>query len=385
MLVQASCRKPFARDVQNTLSDCDAMLKHVENSRLTKLDYIRFLAILLVVLCHCSERLYGTILAPGLGTTLSYSFFFALGRMGVPLFLFLTGGLVLSKLVKGNDDVASFYRRKLLPLVVSAVLCTAFYYARSILVLEQPFDFIQALRVLLLLENCPCAVLWYLPMIIGIYIALPFVAVVFRKLPFRSFSLPLGILLVTQFILPFISNIALVFGFSPIAGNAALDLSFLGGTYGLYIVFGYFVQRGVFDTCNNSKGILAVGATSYLFLAIMLFISSVYQRGYALWYSDLLLLIASCCLYLLLFSYLRLNRCYVVELISRASFGVYLVHFALIDLFQTPFIAMSQMGALGYFAAVSSLSAIVFGATFLLILVVNKVSPKIAGLLFLYK
>jgi|GEM_PF-3614969 len=117
----------------------------------------------------------------------------------------------------------------------------------------------------------------------------------------------------------------------------------------------------------------------------MLFISTVYRRGYAIWYSDLPLLIASCCLYLLLFDFLRLNRCHVIELVSRASFGIYLVHYAVIDLFQSPFIAMSQMGALGYSASVSILSAIVFGATFLLVLAVNKVSPKIAELLFLYK
>lgn len=359
--------------------------RDVVRSRSTKLDYIRCLAILLVVVCHCNERLYGKITAPQLRITLPYSFFFALGRMGVPLFLFLTGSLVLSKLVKGNDDVASFYRRKLFPLAVSAFLCTIFYYARSILVLEQPFDFLQALRVLLLLENCPRAVLWYLPMIIGMYIALPFVAVVFRKIPFRSFALPLSILLIVQFILPFISNVAMVLGFSPIAGNTALDTSFLGGAYGLYIVFGYFVRSGVFDGREKFKGILAVGATSYFFLVVMLFITTAYRRGYVLWYSDLLLLIASCCLYLLLFNYLRLKRCHVIELISRASFGIYLVHYALIDLFQSPFIAMSQMGALGYSASVSILSAIVFGATFLLILAVNKVSPKIAELLFLYK
>lgn len=57
-------------------------------SRVNKLDYIRCLAILLVVVCHCNERLYGKIAAPQLRITLSYSAFFALGRIGVPLFLF---------------------------------------------------------------------------------------------------------------------------------------------------------------------------------------------------------------------------------------------------------------------------------------------------------
>lgn len=164
----------------------------------------------------------------------------------------------------------------MLPLVVSAVFCTAFYYARSILVLDQPFDFLQALRVLLLLENCPRAVLWYLPMIIGAYIALPFVAVVFRKFLFRSFALPLGILLFVQFILPFISNVAMVLGFSPIAGNTALDTSFLGGAYGLYIVFGYFVMSGGFDARGKSRIVSAIGAVSYFLIVAMLFISSVY-------------------------------------------------------------------------------------------------------------
>ena len=61
----------------------------------------------------------------------------------------------------------------------------------------------------------------------------------------------------------------------------------------------------------------------------------------------------------------------MIELVSRASFGIYLVHYAVIDLFQSPFIAMSQLGALGYSASVSILSVIVFGATFLYILAVT--------------
>lgn len=108
------------------------------------------------------------------------------------------------------------------------------------MILGQPFDFLQAVRILLLLENCPCAVLWYLPMIIGIYMALPFVATVIRRFSQSCFYLPLGILFVTQFVLPFISSVSVVFGYSPISGNTALDISFLGGTYGVYVVLGFY-------------------------------------------------------------------------------------------------------------------------------------------------
>lgn len=57
---------------------------------------------------------------------MAHSALFALGRFGVPLFLYLTGRLVLSKLVDTNDDAFAFYKRKLLPLVTASFLCTAY-------------------------------------------------------------------------------------------------------------------------------------------------------------------------------------------------------------------------------------------------------------------
>lgn len=63
---------------------------------------------------------------------------------------------------------------------------------------------------------------------------------------------------------------------SPIAGNTALDTSFLGGAYGLYIVFGYFVMSGGFDARGKSRIVSAIGAVSYFLIVAMLFISSVY-------------------------------------------------------------------------------------------------------------
>lgn len=53
---------------------------------------------------------------------MDHSALFALGRLGVPLYLFLTGSLVLSKLVDTNDDAVAFYKRKLLPLATASLL-----------------------------------------------------------------------------------------------------------------------------------------------------------------------------------------------------------------------------------------------------------------------
>lgn len=73
--------------------------------------------------------------------------------------------------------------------------------------------------------------------------ALPFVATVIRRFSQSCFYLPLGILFVTQFVLPFISSVSVVFGYSPISGNTALDISFLGGAYGVYVVLGFYLYK----------------------------------------------------------------------------------------------------------------------------------------------
>lgn len=354
-------------------------------SRIIQLDYIRCLAILFVVICHCSERLFGSIDVPRFGIVMAHSALFALGRLGVPLFLFLTGSLVLSKLVDTNDDAVAFYKRKLLPLATASLLCTALYYFRAVVILGQPFDFLQAVRILLLLENCPCAVLWYLPMIIGIYMALPFVATVCRRFSQSCFYLPLGILFVTQFVLPFISSVSVVFGYPPISGNTALDISFLGGTYGVYVVLGFYLQRNIGDIHYNPRRLFSVGIISFISLIGMQWISLVHHRGYSIWYSDLLVLIASFCLYIGLLKCPKFSNFRVIELISKASFGIYLVHFAIIDLFELPFSLLARQGILMYLSAALLLTAVVFAASFGLIQLTGKISPRLARLLYLFK
>lgn len=89
-------------------------------------DFIRAFAIISVVFCHSIESVYyifqdRSILYSGLSfeskmfDLLGITF----GRLGVPLFLFLTGALLGRKNYDNKDDVKNFYKNKFLPLLIT--------------------------------------------------------------------------------------------------------------------------------------------------------------------------------------------------------------------------------------------------------------------------
>ena len=60
--------------------------------RIVSFDVIRLIAISCVVLCHSVETVYKAS-----NLSLGYGLAHYLGRLGVPLFLFLTGALIINK------------------------------------------------------------------------------------------------------------------------------------------------------------------------------------------------------------------------------------------------------------------------------------------------
>ena len=83
--------------------------------RIASLDFIRLFAILTVILVHCVEQNYPmnaeilnsySVASQVIATTL-----FCIGRLGVPLFLFLTGYLLLGK-PYSEQQVIGFYTKK---------------------------------------------------------------------------------------------------------------------------------------------------------------------------------------------------------------------------------------------------------------------------------
>ncbi len=98
--------------------------------RVIWLDYARALAIICVVITHTTERVYNLSAAELLQNT-GYSRIFAIsmftiGRLGVPIFFFLTGFLVLGKEYNGEKAI-NFYAQNVGGLLITTEIWILLY------------------------------------------------------------------------------------------------------------------------------------------------------------------------------------------------------------------------------------------------------------------
>lgn len=223
--------------------------------RIIKLDIARTFAILCVILCHSSEALY-QINKSGWNALSNQSRIFmilshTIGRLGVPIFLFLSGALLLKKNIDSDEDVFKFYKYNLLPLFIVneiwVVIYNIFFYVtnqRNNVTLE------FLIKELLCLKQVPVPNMWYFPMILGMYLGIPFVAKIVKTFSFKSLSILLSGTFIVSFALPAINILLKIFGVAN-KWNSLLDISFFGGAYGLYIVLGYFIANNKLINLTN--------------------------------------------------------------------------------------------------------------------------------------
>ena len=302
--------------------------------RLVWLDIVRCMAIFCVILTHSTETYYTSIMTGQTTCSLSLwlicNFLFTMGRLGVPLFLAVTGALMLNREYK---DIPGFYKKSLLPLLVCAEIWTVFNYIFYCKWFTQEFSFKTLIYEMVFLKQPSLSHMWYLPMIIGCYVALPFVSKVLHSdLKLKDCRLLVIAGIAVFFVVPtlnvFIKNGALELD----AINIKIDSGFWGGCYGMYMLAGFAVSY---------KGLLSKIKTSLLPVIIILTfcINSLGQRylythgffEYKLyWYDNIAILIMG----VLLFEFLRrlyINResihfGKIINYISRCSFGIYIIH-----------------------------------------------------------
>ena len=138
----------------------------VGRGRIVSFDVIRLIAIFCVVLCHSVETVYkaGNL-------SLGYGLTHYLGRLGVPLFLFLTGALIINKEFD-SDSIKRFFSHNWFGLVITSEVWILVYWVYGSLC-GDAFDLALLARYATFQEKLPYGFWWYVPTILSIYIALP--------------------------------------------------------------------------------------------------------------------------------------------------------------------------------------------------------------------
>ena len=100
--------------------------------RIVFLDIARACAILLVVLCHSIEEIYimeevHNYTSLSIQSKLFMIVSFTISRLGVPIFLFISGYLLINRDYENDDNVKNFYKKNLLPLIITTEIWIIIY------------------------------------------------------------------------------------------------------------------------------------------------------------------------------------------------------------------------------------------------------------------
>lgn len=142
------------------------------SSRNVSLDVIRTIAIFCVILVHCLEdfdTLYRDNLMNSLGSIVA-NFTFYLKNSGVPMFIMLSGALLLGR----EEPIYEFYKRRYTRLLIPFILWSIPVYVLSHYRHQNPIEVLSIWDFLeRLFTDGVIGIYWYVYMTIGLYLLTP--------------------------------------------------------------------------------------------------------------------------------------------------------------------------------------------------------------------
>lgn len=302
------------------------------NRRIVFIDLLRIVAIVNVLLCHATEAIY-SIDAQVVRDATVYSRLFRIvshscGRIfGVPLFLMITGYLLLGK-EYSDDGIRRFWKNNLLHLFICTEVWLLIYDLFMMYYEKRSLLWSDVIKDLLFIRSNDFSHVWYMPMIIGFYLFIPFASNAIIKIKDdRLLMLPFAIIFLFKSVSVFVNLCIRISGGQLISPQ--LSEGFSGGIYGLYISAGYLLKRK-WSLERKHKISLLIVITGILFSSAYFVNTCIYSNtDYFLWY-DFPLVIISSALFFLLISQCKFNLpesigC-IITWLSKYTFAVYLIH-----------------------------------------------------------
>lgn len=232
-----------------------------QSSRIVWVDVLRFIAIFMVICIHCSDPFN---VSPEARSNPQFNFWGSIYgsflRPCVPLFVMITGLLLLPV----NMPIGSFYKKRLLriaiPFLMWSILYNLFPWITGILGLPPTIiadvfayaspdasqSFGDALKNIVFIPfqfNVYTVPMWYLYMLIGLYLYMPFFSAWIEKATVSQKKIFLGIWALTLFLpyaYSFFSNE--LFGLS--AWNTFGTFYYFAGFNG-YLLLGYYLTKDI--------------------------------------------------------------------------------------------------------------------------------------------
>ncbi len=215
-------------------------------------DLVRFIAIFAIIFLHCTSFPYRftnpTITNMDILNWFTEDIYNAVGMIGVPLFVLLTGALLLNP-NKADESLSHFYKKRFARIGVPLIFWSVIYLAWALLVQQKTFT---ALTVEQGIFNGAYAHFWYLYLLMGLYAVTPIMRVLIKHLDRKLFTYLLVLWFAGTVIAPILHLVpdlnfnALPFVFIDwigfyLLGFYLLNANFKRKTAYLLVVFGFLV------------------------------------------------------------------------------------------------------------------------------------------------
>ncbi|MBQ3567209.1 MAG: acyltransferase [Oscillospiraceae bacterium] len=315
--------------------------------RIYYIDLARFIAIISITLNHAVSRsfdIYGDNLAEfnelPVYMTIIKCVTYVFSRIGVPLFLMISGALMLPRDYTQPEKIKGFVKGNWLNLFITTEiwLVIMFWFLnmthgsdlRTHGLGRALFSFVENQ---LFVNQTTFPSMWYMPMILCVYLMIPIISVAVNKIDRKYFILPLAIAVVSGMIVPTF-NAGLEAAGSYRSVDFALSITDLFSVYLIPLVMGYFVSQGVLKKLSNIV-VITVSATSFILVCAFQFWIYTTGSNYSVRYESLGLLICS----VFLFEALRriknsTGTHKIVTEISKISFAIYFLHIIIMTVLQ---------------------------------------------------
>ena len=306
-------------------------VKKKNTNRIEWIDLVRAIAILTVLYIHATDGIYIISSDAIMNYTLfSRIFQFAslfIGRIGVPFFLMITGYLLLDR-VYDDEKVRKFWNKSCKGLVIVTVIWSIIY-AISIQVVAFFSSQVNPVEA----GNLFFSHMWYMPMIIGMYLSMPFVATSLNHFEPSTIKQATIVFSLLAFLLPFIT---LLFDMEGIK-NVSIQfcLGFSGGIYGIYIILGWLTKKDLFKKYSSNKFRL-IAIVSFLICVLFQYYAFIKGYNFFLWYEFPFILTGSFALFELCSRRKKVRGFRGIQFLAKYSFAVFLIH----NLFRIPLLPM---------------------------------------------
>jgi len=313
-------------------------------------DLVRVVGAFLVVVAHLSYR--------GGGSVLISSFYFAVSRIAVPLFFMVSGYLLLRK----EESYGDFFRKRALKVLIPFFVWSVIYMLWKREGFDLPFSMKLVASYLLKIVRGPRENhLWFFYALIGLYLFTPILRVFVARASLQDLVYFCGLWFMVVPVFSFLQE------FTPI--KIGFELYFIAG-YSGYFMLGYLLGKFQYTRFQLYGLALLFLIFSIVTTALSYLVKSEYFVGYLS--VNIVLMTA--------FAFILLREVQISDSLntflvplSRASFGVYLVHvIVLAELEKLP-VVNSWFSAGSSVYMIPLLGLLGFLVSFVIVAVIQKI------------